>query len=228
MPGLNDSTAPRIGVTGPRARLPFAWWATRTALRLCGARPFQLRPGDRLPSALDALVVGGGADIGAALYDPLADEIEAQDPDRDEFEIEALDSAFARGLPVLGICRGAQLMNVVLGGSLVRDVRERRLLGSNRSTLLPTRPVRLEPDSVLSRLLMRDACRVNSLHRQAVERPGRGLSVVARDIDDIPQAVEDPEQRFRIGVQWHPEYLAWSSVQRRLFAALVAAARATG
>lgn len=228
MSRLSRSSAPRIGVTGPRSRLPFAWWATRTALRLCGARPLQLRPGDRLPPRLDALVVGGGADIGAGLYDPLADEIEAQDPDRDEFEIEALDGAFARGLPVLGICRGAQLMNVVLGGSLVRDVRDRRLLGSNRSTLLPTRPVRLEPGSRLSRILLRDDCRVNALHRQAVDHPGRGLVVVARDIDDIPQAVEDPDQPFRIGVQWHPEYLAWSRIQRRLFAALVRTARTAG
>ncbi|HSG88200.1 MAG TPA: gamma-glutamyl-gamma-aminobutyrate hydrolase family protein [Pseudomonadales bacterium] len=200
--------------------MPIAWWASRAALSWVGARPVHLRPGDRLPAALAGLVVGGGADIGAGLYDPLAEDVEASDPERDAFEIDALGQAFDRGLPVLGICRGAQLMNVVRGGSLVRDVRDQRILGSNRSTLLPTRPVRLEPGSLLSRVLLREGCRVNALHRQAVLRTGTGLAVVARDIDGIPQAIEDDDQDFRIGVQWHPEYLAWQAVQRRLFAAL--------
>jgi putative glutamine amidotransferase len=222
---MSRARTPVVGVTGPRRRLPFAWWATRAALLAVGARPVHLRPGDALPERLDALVVGGGDDIGAALYDPTAEEIEAPDAARDAFEIEALERAFQRDLPVLGICRGSQLMNVVLGGDLVRDVRPDRRLGSNRSTLLPTRPVRLATGSALSRLLLRESCRVNALHRQAVARPGRGLEIVAHDVDGIVQAVEDRGRAFRIGVQWHPEYLAWQPVQRRLFAALAHVAR---
>ena len=221
----SDSTVPWIGVTGPRRRFPFAWWATRAAIAIMGGRPVHLRPGDQLPKRLDGLVVGGGSDIGAALYDPNAADVEAPDAERDAFEIEALDVAFGRGLPVLGICRGAQLMNVVRGGTLVRDVRGQRVLGTNRSTLLPTRPVRLTAGSRLSRLLLREVCAINSLHRQAVDRTGRGLTIVARDVDGIPQAVEDADAEFCFGVQWHPEYLAWQSVQRRLFGALVRVAR---
>jgi putative glutamine amidotransferase len=193
-----------------------------------GGRPLRLRPGDEVPSDLDAIVIGGGADIGAALYDPAEVDLAPPDPERDAFEIAVIEGALQRRLPLLGICRGAQLLNVVLGGNLLRDVRDLRVRGSNRSTLLPTRPVRLSEDSLLARVLRRDRCRVNALHRQAVDRLGDGLRVVARDVDEIPQAVEDASVPFRIGVQWHPEYLAWQRTQRRLFAALVDAARAAG
>lgn len=214
----------RIGVTGPRKRLPVAWWASRLALLAVRAEPVRLRPGDTVPADLEGVVIGGGADVGPALYDPTAGEIEPPDPERDAFEIDVLERALGRGLPLLGICRGAQLLNVVLGGNLTRDVRSLRRLGSNRPTILPTRPVRLSPDSRLSGILLREECRVNALHRQAVNRTGRGLRVVARDLDRIPQAVEDPTVPFRVGVQWHPEYLAWQRPQRRLFRALVRAA----
>ena len=138
---------PLVGVTGPRKRLPFAWWATRMAVRLSGGEPVRLTPGDPVPEALAALVVGGGADIGQALYDPMSEAVDPPDAERDAYEIRALETAFDRGVPVLGICRGAQLLNVVLGGDLDPDVRPRRRRGSNRSTILPTRPVRLQAGS---------------------------------------------------------------------------------
>ena len=215
---------PLIGVTGPRKRLPFAWWATRAALKWVGAEPVLLRPGDRIPERLRGLVVGGGADIGAALYDPLSEEVDPPDPERDAFEIDALDHVLEHELPVLGICRGSQLLNVVLGGDLDPDVRPRRLTGSNRSTILPTRPVRIAAGSRLSRLLLRHRCRINAIHRQAVARIGSGLGVVAVDPDGIPQGVERADAAFVIGVQWHPEYLAWQPLQRRLFRGLQQAA----
>ena len=216
---------PLIGVTGPASGIPFAWWATRAALRAVGARPLRLRPGDAWrPHALDGVVIGGGADIAVALYDPLEVEVVPPDPERDAFEIEVIEHALEEDMPLLGICRGAQLLNVVLGGTLLRDVRPLRLRGKNRSTLLPTRPVRIERDSRLARTVRREHLKVNALHRQAVARTGRGTRVVAYDIDGIPQAIEDATARFRIGVQWHPEYLAWQTAQRRLFSSLANAA----
>lgn len=215
-----------IGVTGPAGGIPFAWWATRAALRAVGARPLRLRPGDPWrPHGLDGVVIGGGADIAVALYDPLEVEVVPPDPARDAFEIEVIEHAIEEDVPLLGICRGAQLLNVVQGGSLLRDVRAMRRPAHNRSTLLPTRSVTLDPASELSRTLGCERCKVNSLHRQAVDRPGRGLTVVAHDLDGIAQGIEDVSARFRLGVQWHPEYLAWQARQRRLFAALAAAAR---
>ena len=222
---VRDGRAPLIGVTAPRRRVPVAWWATRAALRLVGGEAHLLRPGDRIPEGLRGLVVGGGADIGAALYDPNSPEVDPPDPERDAFEIDALQHCLWRELPVLGICRGSQLLNVVLGGDLDPDVRSRRVINSNRSTILPTRAVRLRARSRLSRLLLRDGCRVNAIHRQAVSRAGDGLRIVAHDVDGIPQAIEQPEAAFVLGVQWHPEYLAWLPLQRRIFRALVQSAR---
>ncbi len=223
------SRAPLIGATGPAGGIPFAWWATRAALRAVGARPLRLRPGDPWrPHGLDGIVIGGGADIAVTLYDPLEVEVVPPDPARDGFEIEVIEHAIEEDVPLLGICRGAQLLNVVQGGSLLRDVRSMRRPAHNRSTVLPTRSVIVAEASELAKVMGCQRCKVNSLHRQAVDRPGRGLTVVAHDLDGVPQAIEDTSARFRIGVQWHPEYLAWQRRQRRLFAALVAAARSEG
>ncbi|MCC5871656.1 MAG: type 1 glutamine amidotransferase [Gammaproteobacteria bacterium] len=220
---------PLIGVTGPAGGIPFAWWATRAALRAVGARPLRLRPGDPWrPHGLDGVVIGGGADIAVTLYDPLEVEVVPPEAARDAFEIEVIEHAIEEDVPLLGICRGAQLLNVVQGGSLLRDVRSMRRRAHNRSTVLPTRSVIVASDSELARVIDCQRCKVNSLHRQAVDRPGHGLTVVAHDLDGVPQGIEDPSGRFRIGVQWHPEYLAWQTRQRRLFAALAAAARLAG
>lgn len=218
--------APLIGVTGPAGGIPFAWWATRAALRAVGARPLRLRPGDPWrPYGLDGVVIGGGADIAVTLYDPLEVAVVPPDPQRDAYEIDVIEHAIEENVPLLGICRGAQLLNVVMGGNLLRDVRGMRRPSHNRSTVLPTRSVDLMRGSRLADVIALERCKVNSLHRQAVDRPGQGLEVVAHDLDGIPQGIEDASARFRIGVQWHPEYLAWQRPQRRLFAALVQAAR---
>ncbi len=219
--------APLIGVTGPAGGIPFAWWATRAALRAVGARPMRLRPGDPWrPHGLDGVIIGGGADIAVTLYDPLEVEVVPPDPERDAYEIEVIEHAIEENVPLLGICRGAQLLNVVMGGNLLRDVRGMRRPSHNRSTVLPTRSVDLARGSRLADVIALERCKVNSLHRQAVDRPGHGLAVVAYDLDGIPQGIEDVSARFRIGVQWHPEYLAWQRPQRRLFTALAKAALA--
>ncbi|TVS09436.1 MAG: gamma-glutamyl-gamma-aminobutyrate hydrolase family protein [Gammaproteobacteria bacterium] len=226
MKGSHSASAPLIGVTGPAAGIPFAWWATRFALKTVGARPLRLRPGDPWrPHGLDGVVIGGGADIAVTLYDPLEVEIVPPDPERDAYEIDVIEHAIDENVPLLGICRGAQLLNVVLGGNLLQDVRSLRRRSHNRSTVLPTRSVDIVSGSRLAGVIGLERCKVNSLHRQAVDRTGRGISVVAHDLDGIPQGIEDASARFRIGVQWHPEYLAWQRPQRRLFAALARAAQ---
>jgi putative glutamine amidotransferase len=187
-----------------------------------GARPRRISvrsPADG--ERFDALIVSGGNDIGPELYGEAAEAHARIDPERDRLEIAWIRRALRRGLPILGICRGAQLLNVVLGGSLIPDLRPLRRLTSNRASLLPTKQVTLRRGSRLRRLLRRDRLRVNSLHHQAVGRPGDGLHIVGRDRDGICQAIEFRGGHRVIGVQWHPEYLLYLSSQRRLLAWLL-------
>jgi putative glutamine amidotransferase len=146
------------------------------------------------------------------------------DRERDVLELDMLDFAVAHGLPVLGICRGAQLLNVFLGGTLFPEIRDFYTEEPLR-TVLPRKTVALEPDSRLSSIVRSTTFRVNALHHQSVRTLGRGLRAVARDQAGVVQAIEDPDQPFRIGVQWHPEYIPQHDRQLALFKALVRAAR---
>jgi putative glutamine amidotransferase len=166
---------------------------------------------------LDALIIGGGNDIGPEHYGGDLDAKVKADPERDRLEIEWIHRALASNLPLLGICRGAQLINVVLDGSLHQDIRPLRKRTYNRPGLLPTKQVRLESGSLLARICRKEVLRVNSLHHQAIKDPGKDLEVVGRDLDDITQAVECTAGRRIIGVQWHPEYLFYLPSQLALF-----------
>ncbi len=215
---------PLIGVTGPSRRLAPGRIAACALVRLAGGRPRLLAPNrGSPPEDLDALVITGGSDIDPMLYGQPGGPWVAPDPVRDEFELAALEFATRRRLPILGICRGAQLINVAAGGTLHGDVTNLRRVTSNRPSLLPRKRVELVRDSRLCGLLGRTELRVNSLHHQAVKDLGRDLRVVARDGDGLVQAIESERARFLIGVQWHPEYLGWQALQRRLFTGLAAA-----
>lgn len=209
---------PRVGVTGNGRRWAPGWWCARFALWLAGAAAERIsvrHPPSGEP--LDALVIGGGNDISPEHY---GGNIEAQvkaDPERDRLEIDWIERALEADIPLLGICRGAQLINVVLGGTLHQDIRPLRRRTSNRPGLLPTKQVRLEPDSLVARVCGKTALRVNSLHHQAVREPGKDLGVVGWDLDEIAQAIEYTGGRPIIGVQWHPEYIAYLPAQFRLF-----------
>jgi putative glutamine amidotransferase len=147
------------------------------------------------------------------------------DPARDALEMRLLDEAVRRGLPVLGICRGQQLLNVYFGGSLHQDLATFYVEVPATRTILPRKRVTLEPGSRLAALLGPDE-RVNALHSQGVNTLGKGVCVAARDRNGIVQGIEHETLPFVIGVQWHPEYLPQSPSQRAIFAALVREARA--
>lgn len=147
------------------------------------------------------------------------------DPSRDALELELLQQALERGHPVLGICRGAQLLNVALGGTLHQDVGSFYVESATPWTVFPRKQVVVEPESHLGALLGAERVHVNSLHRQAVDTLGEGLRITAREDNGLVQGVEVPDRPFVVGVQWHPEYLPQRPEQRRLFDALVAAAR---
>jgi putative glutamine amidotransferase len=217
---------PLIAVTGPRrgGRAPRALVAL--AVRLAGGRVLQLKPDlNERPEPVDGIVITGGHDIEPVLY-AAAPEVEPNyDTERDAFESFMIDEALERGLPILGICRGAQLLNVRMGGSLFQELRSRRVRTSNRWTILPLKTLLVEPDTALNGLFRTRRGRINSLHNQGIDELGAGLRISGWDLDGIVQAVEAPQRDFVVGVQWHPEFLLYSARQRRLFHALVETAR---
>lgn len=139
-----------------------------------------------------------------------------QDLARDRSELALLAEAEQRELPVLGICRGAQLLSMARGGTLLRRVDELYEERPRLYTALPRRLVRLEPGSLLRAVLGRELLYVNSLHHHAIELPGEGFRVAAREPAGIVQAVERTLPVLWWGVQWHPEFLPQSRAQQRL------------
>lgn len=213
--------APIVAITGPAKGAIGPRFCVALAIRMAGGKPLQLRPGDRWQDDFQAVVITGGHDINPVLYAEEPEVMPKYDEQRDAFESAIIDAALERDCPLLGICRGAQLLNVRRGGTLFQDIRSRRRRTSNRRTLLPTKNLRVESDSRWLGHWSQAPGRVNSLHNQAMDRLGDGLKVVARDQDGLIQAVEDPSLSFVLGVQWHPEFLLYLSQQRHLFRRLV-------
>lgn len=170
-------------------------------------------------------MISGGDDIHPHHYiEPSDNEIGDEDFDieRDKLEIECIKHALETGKPLLGICRGAQLINIVKGGNLHQDINPMRRRTSKRAHLSARKTVHLDPGSRLAAIVGTARLKVNSLHKQAVDELGEGLQRVGKDLDEITQAIES--RRQIIGVQWHPEYLFMFSVQRRIFRWLAVAA----
>jgi putative glutamine amidotransferase len=184
---------------------------------------------------LSGLLLTGGPDIDPACYGAEAHpELGPIDHDVDVFEIELCRQADRRGLPILGICRGAQLLNVARDGSLIQHLPEitnatiehRQSEPGDRTTHV----VQVAPDSGLAQTTGGGPVRVNSFHHQAIERLGAGLRPVAWTADGVIEAVEDPARedgQLVLGVQWHAETLTVQDEQLALFERLVQAAEQT-
>lgn len=261
---------PTIGITGPDRGGKMAWIFTSLAVRLAGGKPIHITPSrPRTADGLQALIVGGGADVDPATYQQ--DDVMEQylehifrqpkknffqkaarftrwlyypalfllrklfsrkrkwgfDKDRDHLEFQLIDQAVTKGLPIMGICRGAQLLNVYFQGTLYQSINAFYLEEPTPSSIFPVKKIYLKPGSKMAEVLGVRQLEVNALHHQAVKDPGKNIAIVAKESNDVVQAIENTQQDFIIGVQWHPEYLLQRKQQRRIFQALIQHAKET-
>jgi putative glutamine amidotransferase len=225
--------APVIGVsfdTAWHAQMGATTTSYRIGLTRAGAKIVELdvddEPGEIL-DRIDGLLLAGGGDIDPALYggDPQAAQL--VDRKRDDFELALIRGACQRDMPILGICRGIQILNVSQGGTL-RDLRHDAELSETHGIDLDSidaHEVEIVDGSRLAQLLGPGTHRVNSFHGQAVNQVGQTAQAVARSPDGLVEAIELPGQSFVIGTQWHPEM---PSQQMAVFEAFVEQAAAYG
>jgi putative glutamine amidotransferase len=204
------------------------------AVRAGGGMPVILAPVsagaiDTLLGRLDAICLSGGPDLHPSAYGVLPhSELGPTEPELDTFELELARAAVARGLPVLGICRGMQVLNVALGGSLHQHLPDLRGAVNHRQESAggeASHRVTLARDSRLTKVVGRRYVEVNSFHHQGLHALGRGLAVAGRAADGVVEAIEAPGRRFTFGVQWHAECLVDRPEHLSLFRGLVRAAR---
>lgn len=227
---------PVIGITTYAQEASWGVWRLPAALipldyvdavERAGGRPVLIPPSDvgtdEVLDTLDGIVFSGGADVDPRLYgaDPHP-ETDIPQARRDAGELALLTAALERDMPVLAVCRGFQLLNVVRGGDLVQHLPEK--VGHDEHKQVPgefaVHPVEVEEGTRLAGIVGAQA-EVTSHHHQALDRVGEGLVEAAWAADGTLEAVEDPSRRFVVGVQWHPE----AGDDAALFEALVEEAR---
>src|SRR5215213_8514575 len=227
---------PLVGITTYLTPARFGAWEEESALvpadyvhavERSGGRPLLVPPSDdgveETLDVLDGVIFSGGSDLDPGSYgqEPHP-ETKGIAADRDRAELALLNAALARDMPVLAVCRGSQVLNVALGGDLVQHLPD--VVGDEKHKHTPgeysDHDVLLQPGTKLAGLLG-DRAPVKSHHHQGFGRLGEGLRVAAHAEDGTIEAVEDPEQRFAIGVLWHPE----AGEDLKLFEELVSAAR---
>jgi putative glutamine amidotransferase len=205
------------------------------ALEEAGAIPLVVPPlstplVEALLDRVDGLCLSGGPDLDPSTYDQRRHERTGPiEPGLDEFEIALAAAADARGMPILAICRGLQVLNVARGGSLHQhlpdvvgeSINHRQPEPGNQ----PTHSVSLDPDSRIVSILGREQADVNSFHHQAVSRLGRGLVITGWASDGTVESIEATDRRFVVGVQWHAETLVDRPEHAALFRAFVDEAR---
>jgi len=212
---------PVVGVTGNHHVISPSWWCLRLSVWLAGGRAKRISVNHHVELAeIEALIISGGDDIHPSLFDEEPKPSQFYDVARDRLESEHIRYALERSIPLLGICRGHQLINVILGGSLHGDIRKMRQNTYNRRGLLATKTVAVSPGSRLNDIVGSESIKVNSLHFQAVDRVAADAKCTANDLDLFCQAIELPNANV-IGVQWHPEYLFYLRAHLGLFRWLI-------
>ena len=208
-------------ITGSAKGSRSAWIVSRALLRLYGVHAEFVHPyhWDR-NIQMDGLLITGGIDV-----DPLTfstkkhPSIQKTDPLRDTMELFYLKQAQKKKIPIVGICRGMQMINLFMGGTLHPHIPEMGLDFEHPRSLFPLNLLRIVPKTHLHKILRTDNLKANALHHQTIDKLGKGLRVSAKDTNTLVQAIESTEENFILGLQWHPEFMPYHWSTHRIFKA---------
>jgi len=219
---------PLIVVTGSSRGSRSAWQACRILLAMHGAKSRFVHPDNWDEDIrMDGLLLLGGVDIDPLLYGEGAHHsIVRTEPQRDHMELHLLQRAKEENLPIFGICRGMQMINLSYGGTLIPHIGDLELEHLHRRGILPLKWIHIIENTKLYKILKRDRLKVNALHHQAIKMLGDGLRKAAEDKNGIIQAIEHKDAPFVMGVQWHPEFMPYMWHTHRLCRSFVKAAQA--
>lgn len=213
---------PLIGITAGEHSRRIPLLGCKFAVFLQGGRSIVLHHNQQNYQACDGFILSGGADINPQLYGETNTHSRGIDHNRDALEMEIIQHALQHNKPMLGICRGMQMLNVAHGGNLHQHAPSHFMDFIPTSNLIGKifgrKHIKLHPNSKISQILCARDIRVNSIHHQALKEIGEGLHMSAADDYGVPQVLEhDAEPPRFIGVQWHPELMPLNAKQRRLF-----------
>lgn len=217
---------PVIAITHSVNQSKFTILAMKLAVWLAHGQPICISTNKNIHlKDYDGLIIGGGVDINPERYGKQKKNAYGYQDDRDALEFEHLQHALTQGLPILGICRGAQLINVFHKGTLHLDIEKAYEKSKYPAGILGyiffRKWIKIVKPSQLFDVFKSQKVQVNSLHRQSIAQIGAGFRATAHEKNGIIQCIEHMSAPFIIGVQFHPEYLLYRTRSRRLFKALV-------
>ena len=221
---------PVIGVTLSVRGSWIAWVMISLSIRLSGGKPIRINANKpQYDKTIQGLIISGGKDVHPDFYSGEMKPFYPYEKNRDDLELKWFSICEEKGLPVLGICRGSQLMNVARKGTLFYDVRKAYQNPGYPigfwGKIFFRKEIKIYKDSLLYSILKSEKTRINSSHLQSINVLGDNLIITALEKNRVVQAIEDPKRRFFLGVQFHPEFLIYSKMYLNIFKELIIAAK---
>ncbi len=220
---------PVIGITKPEKGDFLAYLAMKLAVWLAGGSPVKITSSaPRDPRSIDGLLFGGGSDVYPEHYQGQIKPGYQYDHARDALEESWAKTALRQNIPVLGVCRGMQMLNVLQGGTLSSDLSKYddiKYPMTFLKRLFFRKSIAIKPDSWLARITGKNLLSVNSIHTQAIQTLGNGFTASAHEINGLIQSIEHKDADFMVGVQFHPEFLIHKRFAREIFKQFIGHAR---
>jgi putative glutamine amidotransferase len=209
-----------VAISG--SKLPYL--ITKFILSMYDIKTFLVTKNNYKYLNFEGLILLGGEDISPKLYNmPKSKFTKNINYERDLIELFLIKKALKKNIPILGICRGMQLINIYFGGTLYQDLFSLNIKHFN--TNFPTKTIKIVKNSALYNILKKTKIKVNSIHHQAINKLGKNLKISAFDKNNIPYAIESSSYKFLLGLQWHPEYIAYTDSSKKIFNAFAKAVK---